>query len=118
MPARSDSGWVLLEVLAALAVLALAMAAVAEAVSLAAAAGSASARRDAAVLAARSLLEAAGSAAEDANGSLPDGLRWRRRIQRADPVPPPLGVPPLWQVTVTVSGAGRPVVVSTLKVGE
>lgn len=110
---RDDGGWVLLEVLAALALMAVALAGLSEALSAARRAAEAGGARVGAVLAAESLLDrlAAGPLEEGARS----GVGWRAEIV-PDPANPKgvAGLPRLMRITVTVG----PVTLRTLRLAD
>lgn len=117
MPARAD-GFILLEVLVALAVLVLALGTLFQALATGAAAARGGGDRIQAVLAAESLLASVGADgrldAGDRSGVTADGARWRLKARRHRPAAPE-GLPQLWEVTVTVQASGRPVTLATIK---
>lgn len=115
---RDDGGWVLLEVLAALALMALALAGLSEAMSAARRAAEAGGRRVEAVLAAESLL--ARLTAEPLKegvraGTLPEGLGWSAEVARHPANPRGVsGLPVLMRVTVAVG----PVRLETVRLSD
>ncbi|MGE5506301.1 MAG: hypothetical protein ACM31L_17900 [Actinomycetota bacterium] len=112
MPRAADAGFVLMDVLVALAVLGLALAGLSRAVALGQASVRTGGDRTLAVLVAESVLA---SARSDGTGTAA-GLPWRVTV-RPEARPQP-SLPPLLRVTVTVGGAGRAVELTTLRLGD
>lgn len=114
--AQDQGGWVLLEVLAALTLMALALAGLSEALSAARRAAEAGGGRMQAVLAAESLLERLAAAPLEEGvrtGILPDGRGWRADILRHPANPEGVtDLPVLMRITVVVG----PVRLETMRI--
>jgi general secretion pathway protein I len=115
-PAEAESGFTLFEVAVAFGVAAILLAALLQVFSTALGAARRGAAQTAAVLWAESLIDSAGAdgplQAEKREGLLPDGLRWQRTVQHAEPassdaVRPSPVVPYIVSVTVRWSDGAR-----------
>ena len=121
LPAR-QRGFTLMEIIVALAILAVALTALMQAFSGGLRAATASERQAAATLIARSLLERIGRDVPlvpgERSGLTDDGYRWLVRIEPAKVIDPDRAAdsPVLpFEVQVQVAGAARPVTLTTLR---